>query len=166
MITCKACTKELTDPKGRCPRCGFRPPAVIGDPEVAQALIAKRADKHIKSFLQQLDVGVMVHLWQEQEDAVVPNGQQRISFGTGDTLLNQPRFLEQKFSRVPDLTEFAVEVSVQKNGEPQPCKKASLPVPSGAFLLELGAELTPGLELKLILKNPQGQTESVPLVLE
>ena len=116
MVLCKACGRDLTGAKGSCPRCGFRPPAVIGDPEAAQALIAKRAVKHMKEFMQRLDVGVTVYLWKEQEDAVVSNGQQRLSFGTGDSLQEAPRFLEQKFSRVPDLAEMEVEISLMKDG--------------------------------------------------
>lgn len=166
MVVCKACEKELTNAKGSCPRCGFRPPAVIGDPEVAQALIAKRAAKHRNEFLQRLDVGVTVYLWKEQKDSIVPEGQRRLSFGAGDTLLETPRFLEQKFSRIPDLTEMKVEISVLKDGVVFVSSTASLPVPPGPHLLELGAQLTSALELKLMLKNPRGQTQSVPLVLE
>ena len=166
MVLCKACGRDLTGAKGSCPRCGFRPPAVIGDPEAAQALIAKRAVKHMKEFMQRLDVGVTVYLWKEQEDAVVSNGQQRLSFGTGDSLQEAPRFLERKFSRVPDLAEMEVEISLLKDGDVLTEQTVSLPVPPGSHLLELGAQLTSSLELKLILKNPQGQTQSVPLVLE
>lgn len=166
MVLCKACGKDLTGAKSNCPRCGFRPPAVIGDPEVAQALIAKRVAKHRDEFLHRLDVGVTVHLWREQEDTVVTAGQQRLSFGIGNTLLDAPCFLKQKFSRIPDLPEMAVEVSVRKDGTDFMSRTVSLPVPPGSHLLELGAQLSSALELKLILKNPRGQTQSVPLVLE
>ena len=158
MVVCKACLKGMTEVKGSCPRCGFRPPAVIGDPEAAQALIAQKAKKHISGFLRRLDLCVVTHVWKEQGEAVVADGQQLISFGTGDTLLEHTRFLKQKFSRVPDLSELAVELRVLKDGEIFLERTLSLPVPPGAYLLELGAELTSSLELNLVLKNPQGQT--------
>ena len=164
MRTCKACGKEIQS--ALCLRCGFRQPAVIGDPQGAQSVMAELANRHRIGYLRQFDIGVTVYYWKEKGDQVVLDRQQRLSFGTGETLQGRTCFLEQKFARLPEVTELELQLSVLKNGEKFRELSVSLPVPPGAHLQQLGAALTPSLELLLTLKNPQGQTQSQPLTLE
>ena len=166
MILCKACSKEMKDALRPCPRCGFRQPAVIGDADAAQALIAKRANKHLVSFLRDYDIGVTVYYWKDQKGTVVADRQQRLSFGTGEALLGSTHYLEQKFARIPEVTTMELQLSVLKKGEVFMEKTVSIPTPPGAHLQQLGMELSASLQLRLKLKNPQGEMESQPLDLE
>ena len=129
-------------------------------------MMAELANRHRIGYLRQFDIGVTVYYWKEKGDQVVLDRQQRLSFGTGETLQGRTCFLEQKFARLPEVTELELQLSVLKNGEKFRELSVSLPVPPGAHLQQLGAALTPSLELLLTLKNPQGQTQSQPLTLE
>ena len=166
MMICRACSKEMKDALAQCPRCGFRQPAVIGDAQAAQALIARKANKHLVSFLRDYDFGVTVYYWKEQKGSIVADRERRLSFGTGDELVGTVRYLEQKFARLPEVSDMELRLSVLKNGKPAMERQVSISVPPGAHLQQLGLELMPSLEFRLKLKNLQGQTESEFLELE
>lgn len=166
MVFCSACGKEIQDRRSPCPRCGFLQPGVLGDEDAAGQIIHRLAKKHLVLFLRQFDFGIQVYYWKEKGGQVVPDRQQRLSFGTGDSLVGRTEFLSQQFARVPGLERMELQLSVLKLGKPFLETAVSLPVPEGELLQQAGLELSESLQLRLKLKNDRCQTQSEPLTLE
>lgn len=164
MPECRVCYKELASVAQPCPRCGFVRPAVIGDPNTAEALIARKAEEHQINFLKRFDFGVMIYYWKDQDGTIVLDRKERLSFGIGSDLLNRPLWLAQPFARIPDMQEMHIELSVMDQGTEQLRLPVKLPIPAGSHLQQIGIELMPNMTIQLKLKNAAGQTESAPVL--
>ena len=163
MTECKVCCRELPDPHHPCPRCGFRAPAVIGDEAAAEAFFDTLAAEHRNEFLKHFEFGIIIYYWKEQAGLAELDRKERLVFGSGDRLLEEPLWLEQKFARVPEETELAVELSVREAEKAPISIAVQLPVPAGDGPLEAGLLLTPQMTVSLQLRSSEGQTASAPV---
>lgn len=162
-MKCIVCNQEIAGPLLPCPRCGFLQPAVVGDAAAAEALIAAKARKHKRELLSHHDIGLTIYHWKDDGGTVALDREERVSFGSGSALLEGVVWLEQKFARIPDAESLELELWVQSDREPVQRTPVAVRVPQGCYLLQVGARIDEDLSLKLLLKNPQGQTESQPL---
>lgn len=160
MLLCRVCHKELTNLNNPCPRCGFRELSFVGDPKAAEQKMNKMADEARAKFLSEFDFGVTIYRWKDQDGTLVLDRTERLSFGSGTALLDKLCWLDQPFARIPDMQKMELELSVQKNGRSYRGMKISVPVPQGNYLQQVGITLSPDMKVKLLLKNPQGQTQS------
>lgn len=159
-MKCIVCSKELDSPLQPCPRCGFLQPAVVGDAAGAEAFIAGKAKKHKQELSSRYDIGLTIYRWKDQNGTVALQEEQRLSFGKGDALMEREVWLEQPFARIPEAAELELALSVAFGEEAPENKTVSVPVPEGKHLLQVGARLDGDFSLRLMLKNPEGQTES------
>ena len=164
MITCRVCAKSQIDPFHPCPRCGFLQPAVVGNAEAAEQMIARSVQLAKANFIKGFDFGIIAHYWKDQNGEVVPDHQERLSFGSGQAVLGNTVFLEQQFARIPDVATMELELSILHNGADYCTHKVEIPVPHGKHLQQVGLEMTQDLTVILILKNPEAQTQSEPTV--
>lgn len=159
-MKCIVCNKEIASPLRPCPRCGFLQPAVVGDAAGAEAFIAAKAEKHKRDLLANYDFGLTVYHFKDQDGTVVPDQEERLSFGKGDALLGEPVWLDQKFARIPEADTMELELSVQLEAEAVEKIPVTVPVPQGRHLQQVGALIGEDLSIKLLLKNPEEQTQS------
>lgn len=160
MPQCRVCHKELTNLNTPCPRCGFRELSFIGDPKAAEQKMNKMADEARAKFLSEFDFGVTIYRWKDQDGTLVLDRTERLSFGRGTALLGKTNWLEQPFARIPDVKNMELELSVLRNSRNYRSMKLSVPVPQGNHLQQVGITLSPDMKVKLLLKNPQAQTQS------
>ncbi len=160
MPQCRVCHKELTTLNKPCPRCGFRELSFVGDPKAAEQKMNKMADEARAKFLSEFDFGVTIYRWKDQDGALVLDRTERLSFGSGASLLDKLCWLEQPFARIPDVKNMELELSVLRNKQNYRSMKISVPVPQGNHLQQVGITLSPDMKVKLLLKNPQAQTQS------
>lgn len=163
MPQCRVCHKNLTKPAQPCPRCGFQEPAFFGDPVKAQQLIAHKADAYRSQFLSGFDFGITIYRWKDQDGTLALDRTERLSFGTGSDLTEKTRWLEQSFARIPDLQKMELELSIRRNGQKYRQIPVSVPVPGGNHLQQVGISLSGDQTLRLLMKNPQAQTQSEPI---
>lgn len=159
-MKCIVCNKEIVSPLRPCPRCGFLQPAVVGDAAGAEDFITGKAQKHKQELLGNYDFGLTVYHWKDQDGTVVLDREERLSFGKGDALLAAPVWLNQSFARIPDVDTMELELSIQLGGESAEKIPVTVAVPQGKHLQQVGACIGADLSVKLLLKNPEGQTES------
>lgn len=163
MVRCIVCNHEMSSPVQPCSRCGFLQPAVVGDLDGAQNFINARAAKYRQELLSRYDFGVTVYYWKDNNGTVVLDREERLSFGSADALLGNPVWLEQQFARTGDETVLELELSVAAPPDGLRRLPVSIPLPSGRHLHQVGARIDEDLSLRLMLRNPEGQTESTPL---
>ncbi len=163
MSYCRVCLKELNHSGGSCPRCGFQEPAFFGDPAKAQQLISRKADAYRTQYLSQFDFGVTVYYWKDKDGTLVPDRTERLSFGSGEALLGAAQWLDQPFARVPDVEAMGLQLDIRQAGTSYRTMSVQVPVPKGAHLQQAGISLSPDMKVRLLLKNPQDQTQSEPI---
>ena len=168
MPQCRVCHNELISPARPCPRCGFQEPAFFGDPSKAEQVINNKADAYRTQYLNGFDFGLTIYHWKDKDGTLVLDHTQRLSFGTGSTLADKICWLDQPFARIPDLAKMDLELSLLHNGNTYRTMQVSVPVPQGNHLLQAGISLSRGMTVQLMLKNPQGQTQSaaIPFLLD
>ena len=160
MSHCRVCRKELTHPAQTCPRCGFRELSVVGDPKAAEQKMNMMADDARAKFLREFDFGVNSYFWKDQDGQIVLDHTEYLSFGSGSELLGNTRWLDQLFARIPDVEKLDLELSIRRSGQKYRQIPVSVPVPGGKHLQQAGISLSPDMKVRLLLKNPQEQTQS------
>lgn len=160
MLQCRACHKELSNPAQPCPRCGFVEPAFFGDPLKAEQVINHKADIYRNQYLKDFDFGVIVYRWKDDNGVLALDYTERISFGSGNNLLEKCCWLEQSFARIPDVAKLDIEVSVLFRGTDYRKLVVAVPVPQGNHLQQIGISMKSDMTLQLLLKNPEDQTQS------
>ena len=163
MSKCRVCNKELTNLAQPCPRCGFAEPAFFGDPSKAEQLIKHKADAYRTQYLCDFDFGIVTYRWKDGNGTLVLDHTERISFGSGFELVDNTYWLEQSFARIPNVENLDVEVSILFKGMDYRKLNVSVPAPQGKHLQQVGINLQPDMTLRLVMKNPENQTESTPV---
>lgn len=163
MPQCRVCHKELTTPARPCPRCGFQEPAFFGDQASAEQLISRKADAFRAQYLSNFDFGLTIYRWKDKDGALVLDRTERLSFGGGSDLAGKTRWLDQQFARIPDVDAMDLELSIRRNGQKYRQIPVSVPVPGGKHLQQAGISLSPDMKVRLLLKNPQEQTQSADI---
>lgn len=163
MPQCRVCHKELTTPARPCPRCGFQEPAFFGDQASAEQLISRKADAFRAQYLSNFDFGLTIYRWKDKDGTLVLDRTERLSFGGGSDLAGKTRWLDQLFARIPDVDAMDLELSIRRNGQKYRQIPVSVPVPGGKHLQQAGISLSPDMKVRLLLKNPQEQTQSADI---
>lgn len=163
MPQCRVCHKELTNPARPCPGCGFQEPAFFGDRTSAEQLISRKADAYRTQYLSEFDFGVTIYRWKDEDGSLVLDHTERMSFGSGSALLDKTCWLEQPFARIPDTQQLQLQLAILRNGQDYRQITISVPVPRGNHLLSAGISLSRDMKVRLLLKNPQEQTQSTPV---
>ena len=83
--------------------------------------------------------------------------------GGGSDLAGKTRWLDQLFARIPDVEKLDLELSIRRNGQKYRQIPVSVPVPGGKHLQQAGISLSPDMKVRLLLKNPQEQTQSADI---
>lgn len=161
-MQCTACFYTLPEGASQCPRCNC-PHYPIGNSPEDIAFAKRLAEKHRSSILQELDYGVVVYRWKDVDGNIFLDSKFRLSFGTGDRLLNHQTWLVDKFARVPEEKELLLELSIYKSRSPHYSMPVSIPVPQEPQLLQLGIEIHDNLTVSLFLKNQDSITQSAPV---
>lgn len=163
MHHCRVCHKELPHPAQPCPRCGFQETGFIGDPVKATELNNQKAAVFRTQYLGNFDFGVTIYRWKDDAGTLVLDRTERMSFGSGSALLDKISWLEQPFARIPDAAQLQLELSILHKGQNYRQLEISVPVPQGNHLQHPGIALSGDMTVRLLLKNPQEQTQSVPV---
>ena len=161
-MKCIVCGKDYE--AGSCPVCNFPKIEFPGDPEQGLLAMKPAIDAYRDDFLKQVSVGIIVYQWKDSNGALVMDRRERLQIGTGKELLENPRWLAEKFARIPDEARLQVDLSVQVNGKGEE-RSVSIPNLTEPELQELGASVDGTLSIRLLLRNSfrSTQSEKMPL---
>ncbi len=162
-MNCMICGRNGKEGENSCPVCHF--PHVIlpcaGDGNGVNEIekISGELSAYRSRFLEKVDIGVVIYYWKGENGVIVPDGEERISFGTGKALYGQTVWLPVKFARIPGEERVPVRVSVRWEGREEE-QMFFIPNLEEARLQALGAVLDSGMELQLFAGNGTGVVSS------
>ena len=161
-MDCMACGKELESSAQFCTRCGFvqyYSPQEDTPEYVAMKLISQR---HRELFLKTFEFGIYIYSWKNVNGHLELDEELHRSFGTGDYLLNQERWLDESFARFPE-EKLTVDLYVKKDGEFYNRIPVTISSPKEPQLQKLGISIYDDLSLVMFLKNDVTEKCSVPI---
>ena len=155
-MSCVCCGRQFTE-SGECPFCKFPVYEIVGDDASrSEKQISGFADLHRAEYLKDLEIGVIVYDWKDQDGVVVEDHH------FGDSLMADVQYLPDKLARIPDLKTVPVQIVIKK-GNVEKVFKVELPNLMEAELQQIGVSLEPLLNITILLKNDSNQSSSKPV---
>ena len=163
-MKCLVCGKEYD--AAECPRCHFPNIQIMGDRETALAQLMPTILAFRKTFLEKVEVSLLIYRWKEGDGRIVPDCEEYLPLGTAAALQAQETWVCGEFARIPDLETISVTVSVTA---PDGIHRLQISVPNlpEPQLQQIGARLDEELQLQLLLRNASREGVSsapVPLL--
>ena len=161
-MKCIVCGKDHD--KNECPVCRFPKVEFPGDPEKGLRAMEPAIRAYREDFLGKVSVGIIAYQWKDDNGALVPAGKERVPIGTGKELRESARWLDEKFARIPEEEQLLVSLSVRVNDTDEE-RSVGIPNLTEPELQELGASVDGDLNIRLMLRNSSGSTQSekIPL---
>lgn len=156
-MKCVVCGKNFSGES--CPACQFPVVHFPGNPEEGMAAVKPQIEAYRAVFLSFVSVGVMTYTWKDQDGKLALQEKKELSFGGGNELYKNVRWLSQKFARVPEVESLKVDVVVH-NKENVTRRVMQVPNLLDAQLQEVGIGINEDMSLQLYLRNENGVTKS------
>jgi hypothetical protein len=152
-VKCIVCGKIYEG--GECPRCQFPEVNFLGDPEDEIRKMQPTIQAFRRNLLSHIKVGVVAYSWKAEEECLVENQEEQVSFGVGTALQGQMQWLTRRFARIPDANQVKIRLWFA-NAMEQWEQEVTLDNLPQAELQELGAVLDDQFQLQLCLQNASG----------
>lgn len=160
-MNCYVCGTNLDEGADCCPCCGEYVVETIGDPAETERILKEKGEKRRTKLLSQYGIEIAVYKWEEEQSRKM-----RVQMPPAESLYRSEGWLEEPFARVPGMEEFAVETAIRKAGEEKTVVMTVQSFSSPTFL-HIGAVIEDGFQLRLVLKNDDGEihrSEAVSLL--
>lgn len=154
---CVVCSAGVRN--GVCPVCGFAVVHFPGSFEEGMKLIKPEVVATRMEFLSKVKVFLPIYFWKDQNGVIALDREEKVSLGSGTELYGKRVWLPQRFARLPNRSALSVTLSVtveQKEYQ----KTISVPNRMESELQELGMEMVEAMQVKLLLRNQTGCSES------
>ncbi len=161
-MKCLVCGREFDAES--CPVCQFPVVRFPGNPEEGLRAMQPTIDTYRERFLSGVRIGIVTYRWKDDDGTLAVDRRETAWIGTGAELYGQEGWSEERFARIPEMPSLEVELSVSAGGR-ETVRKVTLPNRQEAQLQEIGAVLDAQMNLRLLLRNEAGQTQSekIPL---
>ncbi len=161
-MKCLVCGKRFDG--NACPVCRFPVIRFPGDLEAGLRAMQPTIDSYRERFLAGVHVGIVTYRWKDENGTLAVDRKETVAIGSGSDLFGKECWIDERFARIPEVPALEVELSVETEGR-EAVRKVSLPNRQEAQLQELGAALDKEMNLRLLLRNESGRTESEKLPL-
>ena len=161
-MKCDVCGKDHDKNIG--PVCKFPKVEFPGDPKEGREAMEPMIRAFREEFLGRVSVGIIAYQWKDDNGALVMAGKERVQIGTGKELREGARWLDEKFARIPEEEQLMVSLSVRVDDIDEE-RSVGIPNLTEPELQELGAEVDGDMNIRLLLRNSSGSTQSekIPL---
>lgn len=163
-MKCLACGKEASG--SVCKHCQFPVIEIVGNSaaEVDESIanIQAHAQRHREEYLEDLRIGVMTYKWKEAYGRLVEDFHVPVYFAKGSDLRNGEVWYPEQFAAIPNAQTMTVKMVIMK-GASESETDVQLPNPAGQGLQKVGFRLDDQLQVRMLLKNESGQSESQPI---
>lgn len=157
-MKCVACGKEVSG--SNCTHCNFPVYEIVGDNvDESVAQIDEFAKLHRENYLNDVQVGVVAHKWQDIGGKIVEEYCAPMYFASGSDLKNGEVWSTESFARIPDIDVLTVKIAVKK-GDLVVQADVQIPNLKEPELQKIGVRLEDKLQVRMLLKNDSGHLES------
>ena len=148
-MKCPVCNKLFNG--AECPRCEF-PVVESPNPGALRDMMRSQIESYRTEFQQSIRVSLTIFYWKDENDKVVIDHEQSLSFGSYYDLRGKKVFLPQQFARIPDEENVELLFSITANDQTR-TKKVTIQNLKEAALQTVGIEANDEYQFRVLLKN-------------
>lgn len=160
-MNCIVCGREVSSSK--CAHCQFPVYEIVGDNvEESAAQINAYAKIHRENYLNDLLIGIVTYKWKEENGKFVEESHIPLYFAKGCDLKKGEVWCSENFARIPDLAVLTVTLAIKK-GDLLSQVDVQISNLMEQELQKIGIRLDDMLQVRILLKNDSGLSESQPI---